>query len=127
MIDNKPYCFLQFDSAGISRLFVKAQAGAPYTFELISSGPTPSTTPTKLYSLSPSTHTFAVRYTLVTTGAGSSTIEDEIILDSSIGYDPRFEFIEVYIDEVMPDMTRRPKGKGTTTEEDADSSDGLIY
>ena len=118
MEPNKPYCYLKFYSAGYSKLYLKYELDPNTQLKTNAAG-------TKVVSDPPyldlGTHTYKLDIEVV---AGTSPLtEAEFDLNTATGYDPRLEFIEVTFYEVDPLTGNKTKGKGTTQQADADSSD----
>lgn len=104
--NDAPYCWLKFITASESELYFICSLANGKTL----SGPA--------YVKDPNNKTFRIKY-LITSGSGPTIEERNVRLNSSIEYDPTYEYIEVQLLENNPTTE---KGKGTTTQTEADSS-----
>lgn len=120
MITDQPYLYCKTRTTGKTVVFYTAQLTGGTALitannSAMSYGPN---------SINPRIYTIELEVAPDTTVSDPNTIDGYFELDSNRNYDPsKFEFIEVKFVESDATGTYRLKGKGTTTQEDADSSD----
>ena len=121
MILDRPYLYVKSPSAGMLSVYYYAELTAGYSVVLNAAGNQYSMGPDRL---NPLMYTIEIIIQSGFTTPTPNRVEGRCDLSKSVAFDPSTtKFIEVRFIESDNAGNYRLKGRGTTTQEDADSSD----